>query len=146
MVQRDLPNLHRALDLTLEAKEYETVVDFADRIELFLNFFGRWRERDALLNKIRTAVDSLAHDGPLTKAQFIVASRRGEVLWQQGRAAEARSGVSEVASTYGRRDGLRGGGMIVRKPSGVWAEVSGTRGGREKPKFSIAKPWRSSHS
>ncbi len=89
IVQRELPNLHRALVLTLEAKEYETAVDFTVSIEHFLNVFGCWRERDALLNEIQTAVDGLAHDGPLTKAQFLAASRRGEALRQQERAAKA---------------------------------------------------------
>ncbi len=64
-----------------------TAINFADNIVRFLNYFGRWRERDALLQEIRKL--ELDDAGGLTKAEFLRLSRQGDTLLQQGRAAEA---------------------------------------------------------
>ncbi len=84
---RELPNLRRALDLALAAGAAEAAVDFAGRIAKFLDNFGRWRERDALLEQI--AGLQLGSTAGLTQAEYLRLSQRGEALWQQGRAAEA---------------------------------------------------------
>ena len=88
---RELPNLRRALDLTLAAGDLETAVDFTEYVELFLDYFGRWRERAALMAKVEAATKVVgeATEGLLTKAAFLLASRRGEILLDQGRAREA---------------------------------------------------------
>ena len=82
---RELPNLQRALDLVIAAGAAEAAVDFAARIAKFLNNFGRWRERDALMAKIdRLQVAGAAR---VTKAEYLILSQRGEGFLQQGRAA-----------------------------------------------------------
>lgn len=86
IAMRELPNLRRALDLAIEAGAAEEAVDFAGSIAKFLNNFGRWRERDALLEKVGGL--SVAGEG-LTKAEFLLLSQQGETLLQAGRAAEA---------------------------------------------------------
>jgi hypothetical protein len=49
---RELPNLRRALDLAVDAGEVAAAVEFADSIARFLDAFGRWRERDAMMGQI----------------------------------------------------------------------------------------------
>jgi tetratricopeptide (TPR) repeat protein len=95
LAQRELPNLRRALDLTLAAGDIAMAVDFADNVERFLNVFGRWRERDALVRRVVAAAGEGAlgsdEDGPLTEAAYLLQSRQGELLLDQGRAAEAEA-------------------------------------------------------
>ena len=77
MPSRELPNLRRAFDLCLAAGEAEAAVDFADSVASFLDYFGRWRERDALLEH----VDKLELTGGegLTKAEYLRLSQpRGD--------------------------------------------------------------------
>ena len=91
VVLRELPNLRRALELTLAAGDMETAVDFADNLERFLNVFGRWREREAMMAKVEAATKAAGAtvEGPLTKEAFLQEGRRGEILLDQGRAQEA---------------------------------------------------------
>jgi tetratricopeptide (TPR) repeat protein len=109
---REMPNLKRALALTLAAGDVASVhrsskmdtgevtegerlrataVDFADSIVWFLDYFGRWRERDAVMEQVdkETRRRGDKGTGKLTKAEFLLESRRGETLLDQGRAAEA---------------------------------------------------------
>jgi tetratricopeptide (TPR) repeat protein len=113
----EMPNLRRAFELTVAAAMEEThpsplpgdvlslskggklggeeeraqaaatAVDFADRIAQFLDFFGRWRERETLLARLTDL--HVTSDKGLTKAEYLMLNQRGKVLWQQGRAAEA---------------------------------------------------------
>ncbi len=50
--RRELPNLTAALRLALAAGALDEAVEFADRINLFLNVFGRWRERDEVMGMV----------------------------------------------------------------------------------------------
>jgi len=89
---RELPNLRRALDLALmrasaEAGAAAEAVEFADRIAKFLDHFGRWREREAMMEKVGK-LEIRSEEG-LTEAEYLMLSRQGDTLWQQGRAAEA---------------------------------------------------------
>ncbi len=91
LAARELPNLRRAQRLAIEAGALDEAVDFAERINRFLDYFGRWRERDevnALVAKSQIP-KSQSQQGKLTKAEFLLESQRGEVLLQQGRAREA---------------------------------------------------------
>lgn len=110
---REMPNLRRALDLALAAAQtdpalWEQVVDFAARIALFLDVFGRRRERDAMMEQVSEQFAARGGTGgkptpdsdpttappvspPITKAEYLLLSRRGETLWQQGRAAQAEA-------------------------------------------------------
>ncbi|MGB0386951.1 MAG: tetratricopeptide repeat protein [Ardenticatenaceae bacterium] len=100
---RELPNLHRALDLAIAAASAPQIeqeqrraitdaIELASRIAKFLDHFGRWRERDALMAKI--GFDTLSHrqvasSAAVTKAEFLMISQQAEVLRQQGQAAKA---------------------------------------------------------
>jgi len=84
---RELPNLRRALDLCITAGQVATAVDFADSIARFLDVFGRWRERDAMMARI-AGLQVVSAEG-VTKAEYLLLSRQGETLLQQGRAVEA---------------------------------------------------------
>ncbi len=104
---REMPNLRRALDLALDAAASQTfppdvggdrggvVVDFAARIAQFLDNFGRWREREAMMADVERCMLNVTssrageEDRGLTKAAYLLMSRQGETLWQQGHAAEA---------------------------------------------------------
>ncbi|MCP4353864.1 MAG: tetratricopeptide repeat protein [Desulfobacterales bacterium] len=89
IAKKEMPNLRHALDITMKAGETDTAVEFADNVERFLNYFGRWRERDTMMKKMESFAGTSASDGPLTKTEFLMQSRRGEGLWQKGRAKEA---------------------------------------------------------
>ncbi|HRQ23301.1 MAG TPA: tetratricopeptide repeat protein, partial [Anaerolineales bacterium] len=93
IVLRELPNLKRALQRTLAADALDEAVTFADRLNYFLNFFGRWRERDEVAAVVEKAVEQergkKKEGGGITKREYLMESGRGERLLQQGRAAEA---------------------------------------------------------
>ena len=86
---RELPNLRRALDLSVAAGAAVEAVDFAARIARFLNVFGRWREREAMMERISNLQSQISSEEGVTKAEYLMLSQRGDVLLQQGRAAEA---------------------------------------------------------
>jgi tetratricopeptide (TPR) repeat protein len=98
---RELPNLRRALDLALATatshlrsggdtgEAAAVVVDFATSIGKFLDYFGRWRERDALLEKIANLQSQISSEKGVTKAEYLMLGQQGDVLWQQGQAAKA---------------------------------------------------------
>lgn len=88
IARRELPNLRRGIELALAA------VEFADRVARFLYIFGRGRERAALLERVAAAGGSDGEAGgdagaPLTKAQVLALTGRGETLLAAGRAGEA---------------------------------------------------------
>jgi tetratricopeptide (TPR) repeat protein len=87
IARRELPNMARALDLTLAAGAHDEVMVFVDRIARFLDNFGRWRERDELQRKI--AAIQFDGAGGITKAEYLRLNGRGEALRQAGRAVEA---------------------------------------------------------
>ena len=95
LVQRELPNLRRALDLLLEAEEVDTASEMAECIVWFLNAFGLHRERDELRQRVEEveARKEEARTGEaLTWAEFLHESGRGEDELGQGnlRAASTR--------------------------------------------------------
>jgi tetratricopeptide (TPR) repeat protein len=89
VAQRELPNLRHALDLAMAAGAAEEAVNFAMSIAKFLDNFGRWREREAMMAAIERL--DIRNEKGLTKAEYLLASQRGEVLLQQGRAGEAEA-------------------------------------------------------
>ena len=86
---RELPNLRRGIDLAIAAGAVEEAVDYADSVARFLDNFGRWRERDALMGKIGKL--QIASGQGVTKAEFQRLDRQGDDLLQAGRAAEAEA-------------------------------------------------------
>ena len=98
MAVRELPNLRRALHLHRAAGDLDAAVELADRIAKFLGNFGRWRERDVMMAQVAEGMTRRQDDRMtggagegLTKAEFTLASRQGETLLGQGRAAEAEA-------------------------------------------------------
>ena len=95
LATRELPNLRRALRLAIESGALNEAVDFADSINCFLDYFGRWRERDEVNEAVRKAVEEAGKQGnketggKISKAEYLLEGQRGEVLLQQGRAREA---------------------------------------------------------
>ena len=99
MAGRELPNLRRALDLLAaaavdpaagdeeRAAAGEAAVTMAECIAFFLDAFGRRRERAAVMARVEALGGS--GEGGVTKAEFLLLSRRGEALLQEGRAADA---------------------------------------------------------
>ena len=96
---REMPNLRRGVELALAAGEVDTAVDFADSIARFLDNFGRWRERETLMARVGAAARSAGPkgvDGSITKAEYLLLSRQGDTLWQQGRAQQAEGLFREL--------------------------------------------------
>jgi len=87
---REMPNLKRAFALMLAAGDVATAVNFAERIIMFLDYFGRWRERDAIQEQVESQKAKVkSGSGKLTKAEYLLEAQRGETLWRQGGAVEA---------------------------------------------------------
>jgi tetratricopeptide (TPR) repeat protein len=93
LVQKELPNLRRALELLLEAGDLDAASDMADSIAKFLIIFGLFRERDELRQRVGEAVAAKGthESGGLTKAEYLRESGLGEDEWQQGKIRAAYS-------------------------------------------------------
>lgn len=93
VAERELPNLRRGVALALQAGDLAAAVDFATSVELFLNVFGRWRERAAMMEAVEkvSREQNAVSSGPLTKAEYLLQSRQGEMLREQGRARDAET-------------------------------------------------------
>ncbi|MBE2236127.1 MAG: tetratricopeptide repeat protein, partial [Anaerolinea sp.] len=111
LVQRDLPNLRRGLELALahaaahpaDAAALEAAVDFADSVNRFLDVFGLRRERA----RVQERVDALlaARGGDLTRAEWVALSSRGEALRAAGRAREAEALFRDLLARLPAADG-----------------------------------------
>jgi len=81
-------NFRHALDLAIAAGAVDEATDLGARtIAHFLNQFGRWRELDAMLKQVEKL--QIKSEKGITHAEYLWLSQQGEVLRQQGRAAEA---------------------------------------------------------
>jgi len=90
IVLRELPNLKRALKLTFAADALDEAVSFAASINKFLDYFGRWRERDEIAKEVDKYTSTQGNaDGRITQRETLLESGRGERLLQGGRAGEA---------------------------------------------------------
>jgi tetratricopeptide (TPR) repeat protein len=136
---REMPNLKRALTLALSAGDVATAVDFAESIIWFLNYFGRWRERDAVMEAVdkETKRQGDKGTGRLTKAEYLLESRRGETLLDQGCAAEAERvfrallarmdvgmDYGDAEAGYGRSHTFRRLGLSLSRQGKLVAAVS----------------------
>ena len=88
LVQRELPNLRRALELLLAAGELDTASEMADRIASFLNNFGLLRERDEV-RRMAEATRDIQKSGVLTRAGWLRESGLGEDERQKGNVRTA---------------------------------------------------------
>jgi tetratricopeptide (TPR) repeat protein len=93
LVQKELPNLRRALELLLEAGELDAASAMAESIAKFLNNFGLLRERDVLRRRIGEAVAAKGTHagGGLTQAEFLRESGLGEDELQRGMIGAAHT-------------------------------------------------------
>jgi tetratricopeptide (TPR) repeat protein len=90
IVLRELPNLKRALKRALAAGALDEAVNFAARLDRFLDAFGRWRERGEIAAEVEKYTSKQGNkNGKITKREYLLESGRGERLWQQGRAGDA---------------------------------------------------------
>ena len=127
IVSRELPNFRRALDLTLAAGDLDTAADFADSIARFLDVFGRWSERDAMMEVVsrQMAVGSSQESGTLAvsisqingrwsvvhghAAEFLMQSATGRAAVADGPRGGGGAGLSRFAGPLGRCAELRTG-------------------------------------
>jgi tetratricopeptide (TPR) repeat protein len=83
---REMPNLRRALDLTIAAGEVDAAADLADSLCSFLDVFGRWRERDQVLKQVARDKWQGTSGAGITMAEVTMLWRQGEALRGAGRA------------------------------------------------------------
>ncbi len=91
LVQKELPNLRRALALLLETGELDTASNMAEHIAYFLNYFGLLRERDAVRRRVgeEVAAKGTQESGGLTYAEWLRESGLGEDERQRGKIGAA---------------------------------------------------------
>src|SRR6266487_6000369 len=91
LVQKELPNLRRALELLLEAGELDAASQMANSIARFLDYFGLLRERDELRRRVDEAVAEkrTQERGGLTYAEYLRESGLGEDEFHRGKIRAA---------------------------------------------------------
>jgi tetratricopeptide (TPR) repeat protein len=95
IAQRELPNLLHAVDGTLTAGE-DGAVDFVNKVNWFLNFFGLYRDQAALLQRAE------AVPGAVGSRHWVLARiNRGKQLRSAGRHREAQAVFEEVLQGLG---------------------------------------------
>ena len=108
LVQKELPNLRRALELILEAGDLDAATEMAKSIAKFLNLFGLLRERDELRRRIGEAVAAKGaqESGGLTRAEYLRESGLGEDEFQRGKIGAA---YTRFTGLLARIEALPGG-------------------------------------
>lgn len=109
IVQRELPNLRRALDLLLAAGEMEIVAGFADSLVHFLNMFGQRRVIQELRRRVGQAAQSAGDT--LSNADYLRESGLGEDAYQRG---ELRDALARFRRLLARIEALPEGGPLGR--------------------------------
>ncbi len=86
LVQKELPNLRRALDLLLEDGELDAASDMAARIAMFLNNFGLWRELDELRRRVAETITAKGTSvgSTLMRAEYLRESGLGDDEYRKG--------------------------------------------------------------
>lgn len=98
IVLRELPNLKRALKLTLAAGALDEAVRLAETISSFLNTFGRLRERD----EIMYSFPQISGNSTVDKRKVVLIRNNAERLRLSGqflRAENMLSGLLELIET-----------------------------------------------
>ena len=111
LVQKELPNLRRALELLLEAGDLDAASDMAESIVWFLNFFGLLRERDELRRRVGEAVKDTKESGVLTRAEYLRESGLGEDERQKG---NLRAAYTRFSNLLARIEALPEGTAVDR--------------------------------
>ncbi|MCP4688476.1 MAG: CHAT domain-containing protein, partial [Desulfobacterales bacterium] len=94
VARRELPNLLFAVRAALAAGE-EDGVEFADSVNIFLNFFGLTRDRDDLTARAEKVA------APGSRAWYLAMSNKGKALFDAGRHREAEAVFREILRVQG---------------------------------------------
>lgn len=90
LVQRELPNMRRALKLLLEMGELESASSMAKVISMFLELFGLRQERDELWRQVDGATPKrMKEGGAPTQAEFEREMNLGEAERRKGNLSAA---------------------------------------------------------
>jgi tetratricopeptide (TPR) repeat protein len=105
LVRRELPNLHKALELLLQAGEVEAALDMANSLAGFLDTLGLMRERDQLRRRVEQALAaaSTATEGGLTLAEHLQEISRAE---DERRSGKVRAAFARLSSLLARIQAL----------------------------------------
>jgi tetratricopeptide (TPR) repeat protein len=97
IVGRELPNLLWAVNGALDDRA-ENAVDFVDRVNRFLDFFGLKRDRAFLTDRLNQIVDTVG-----SEKWILARSNEGDQLFNTGQYAEAADLYSEILQTLGTK-------------------------------------------
>ncbi len=90
---REWPNLRFGLDLAIAGSAADEAADFFDSLAVFLDLFGRWREKNLLLEKIKSVSSTMTKEG-----EYDLVRAQSESLQQQGKPMEAAKMLSKLSS------------------------------------------------
>jgi tetratricopeptide (TPR) repeat protein len=98
IVQRELPNLRRALAVLLEAGQLESAVDMAGPIGRFLTIFGLHREQALVQQRLTHALaaQQMQTGNTLTQTEYLYESNLGEEEYRKGYLQAAISRFSRL--------------------------------------------------
>lgn len=91
VAQCELPNMLRAVHAALQTGEAEEGVDFADNVNLFLQFFGLRRDAEELAEAAGKAGGTVG-----TQAWFTSRSNLGEQLFNSGQPKQAEAVFADI--------------------------------------------------
>jgi tetratricopeptide (TPR) repeat protein len=97
IAQRELPNLLVAVRGAMDAGE-DWAVDFVDKMNWFLGFFGMNGDRKALTDRAAQLAQSVAVG---SQAWYLARSNAGEQLWQSGQPQRAIAIFQEILAGLG---------------------------------------------
>ena len=111
LVQRELPNLRRALVILMESDKMEEATGMAEGISKFLTIFGLERERDALWKQVAEAEGTMVLDGRLTLREWWRESGLGDSELSNG---DVDAATAQFTSLLSRVEALPEGNPLGR--------------------------------
>jgi len=98
VVQRELPNLRRALSLLLAADGRDAAADMAKSMAMFLQYFGLGQETDAMQRRVEAMIRApgVPAASALTEAERLHESAQAERELDQGRTDAARARLERL--------------------------------------------------
>jgi len=116
LVQLELPNLRRALEILLESGDNEATSEMAACIISFLNYSGRVRERNELRHQVAESIAATGTHGggTLTGGEYLHESGLGI---DEGKKGNMRAALSRFANLLARIESMPEGTPLGRGPS-----------------------------
>ena len=108
IARRELPNLLHAVDTALLARE-EWAVDFVDKVNQFLGFFGRQRDRTVLSQRVQAGGTQTG-----SQAWYLARSGQGEQLYATGQYDAAEAVFQAVLAGQGEAPSYERGVTLLR--------------------------------